>query len=145
NHWAMVQDEALREIILTLSTKPAPSDAPPTVARVQDVDWRQSLTDPERAWRAAVPPHLAAAATAEGAHELIVEQLRSELIKRDGEVAKRDRELITRDELLRQTHDRLQSEIIRRDDLLRTEITLRDQLLLDLQTRLDAHPDSRIR
>jgi len=145
NHWAMVQDPALREIILTLSTQPQPADAPPIVSRVQDLDWRQRFTDPERTWRDAVPPQFTVAASPEGAHELMIEQLQNELVKRDGEVVKRDGELIKRDDLLRRTHDHLQSEITRRDDLLRVEVERRDQLLLDLQARLDATIDARIR
>jgi len=129
NHWAMVQQPAMREYLLTISTKPAQRGAAP--ASVEDLDWAASLVNPEHYWQRAIPPGLAPA-TVSPQGELMITFLQAEIDRRDtmlgeshtalqGQVERQlstEGEVARRDALLREAEQVRQREVAVRDELI---------------------------
>jgi|tagenome__1003787_1003787.scaffolds.fasta_scaffold20885679_2 2-polyprenyl-3-methyl-5-hydroxy-6-metoxy-1,4-benzoquinol methylase len=127
NHWVMVKDPSLREVIMSTSRKPVAVGEQPAVAAVADIDWRECLVDPETTWVRALPDTLPHGSIDPGyAQEAAVKRLQEEVALRD--------------ELLQRTQDHLQGELTRIHDHLQHEITVRDRLLRELSNRIVASP-----
>lgn len=126
NHWVMVRDPLMRELLMTVSRKPA-SGGPSGAPRTSD-DWNTLLEDPELAWQRALPAALLDMPSGMGvAEELMLERLQQEINKRDEDI--------------KRIHDYLQGEIQLREDMMRKleahlqeEIQLRDRIIEDLRT-----------
>ena len=142
NHWAMVKDPAMREYLMTVSTKPASRPAAPP----EPADWQSVLADPETYWQRALPSEtVAPAVSPEGEQMLIL--LQGEIDRRDalGRAANQahKEEIARRDSLLREMETRSQEQIARRDTLLneaeersQVEIQRRDALIDQLRQQL---------
>jgi SAM-dependent methyltransferase len=99
NHWAMVADPTLRELIMTTSRKPAVAGPIPAPAP----DWRSLFQDPERVWQRRLLESGRSMDAASNA-ELILVRLQEEVQ--------------IRDRLLADLDARMQAEIQVRDDRL---------------------------
>jgi 2-polyprenyl-3-methyl-5-hydroxy-6-metoxy-1,4-benzoquinol methylase len=166
NHWRMVAEPTMREIILVVSRKPV-EDRSPAVSP----DWTSTYEEVEHYWQRLAPPR--------GGHEeaeaiietelLLVElqhavqirdgllanyqrinlELQDGIAQRDQEIVRRDRETVheisTRDqEISRRDRETIQEisardqEIVRRDRETRHEIGRRDQIIRELNADLGA-------
>jgi 2-polyprenyl-3-methyl-5-hydroxy-6-metoxy-1,4-benzoquinol methylase len=87
NHWLMVLDPSMREIIMTTS-QPGFGDA----GGRADEDWRELLVERESHWRSRVPNDIATYRRDVDAHaEIAAAQRHAHLV---GEIERRDREIV---------------------------------------------------
>jgi 2-polyprenyl-3-methyl-5-hydroxy-6-metoxy-1,4-benzoquinol methylase len=122
NHWAMVKDPAMREVLMTVSTKPESRPVPP----LAPAEWQSVLVDPEAHWQRALPAEtIIPAVSPEGEQMLTV--LQAEIDRRDTLLGQAQRAHDA-------TEQSLQEEIVKRD---RTVAELHSQIGA-LQRSLDA-------
>jgi hypothetical protein len=131
NHWDMLLDPSMREVIMTVSRKPS-ADAPGVP--IPD-DWRAALRETETYWSGKVPATDSVARDQDMLvnSEILLERLNRAVDRLQADVTERDR-------MLREQEDHLQGEIQRRDQLmvelngrLQREINIRDQMLSELR------------
>jgi SAM-dependent methyltransferase len=127
HHWVMVRDPTMRELVMTVSTKPVPLESAAARAEWGDVRFE----DPETFWRRAMPSSFLETADPLG-------------LTREALLANLQKEIDYRDHALADMDAHFQDEVNRRDGLLRdlearmqAEIQLRDGLLSNLRRKLD--------